>query len=152
MKYIGRELEVQRMKKSGLLPIFVSLPRQRFLVPCHNMVHCVATWVFPGYDRVWPRRMDFCCDRAGQGKVKLYSDREKNYVAIKLVAMCRERKLSRTPPGLGSCNRCACTVGICSRQRRASTIELASLVSRKKIFYRDRAGSWEEVPMSRLDT
>ena len=70
MKYIGRELEVQRMKKSGLLPIFVFLLRQRFLVPCRGMVLCVSTRclaeggccvttrVFPGHDRVRPSRMD----------------------------------------------------------------------------------------------
>ena len=70
MKYIGRELEVQRMKKSGLLPISVFLSRQRFLVPCRDMVLCVATWfsdrrgccvttkVSLGSHRVRPNRMD----------------------------------------------------------------------------------------------
>ena len=71
MKYIGRELEVQRMKKSRLLPFFVFLLRQRFLVSWRDMVLCVATWVssrrgccvtkrvFPGHEGVWPSRMDY---------------------------------------------------------------------------------------------
>ena len=49
MKCIGRELEVQKMQKSGLLPIFGFLSRQRIMVPCRDSGGIVEqVWSRPG--------------------------------------------------------------------------------------------------------
>ena len=71
------------MKKSGLLPIFGFQSRQRFFVPCRDMVLYVATWVFSrrgccvaigfftGCDRVI-FLLGFCRDRVSHGVATMF--------------------------------------------------------------------------------